>query len=979
MLKETLHREEQPESKAISPLVEKPVPPLARAPVDVAATTPASSQDVLFREPDLSTGLVIRNLLNDLDGLAAFLRTAIHQSDWLNAFLLSAGIWQIVEDYLHSDPLSLQRAEKVFEGLHHPLINTARSSVWLTRQMETGLFQRLPRYRRVLRWSALWKELVEALAEAAVSVNAGRGLPAESEAGLIERSRALLADSEDFPTRLRRSILRLPNCFRSFDQRPEDIQRLAAKFAKQYPDRNQPVVVVGLRTSGNYLAPLLKCYLHREGYQDITVTTLRPGIDLLPFEKAQIHRANRQGTLFALIDDPPVTGRSMLKAARRLERVHVSRQSIVLMVPLFAGPDSLPARLRGFTGVLLPWEEWAIQDLTSPEAMKDTLSGWLLPGLEITRVEQTPIMRNDTGRGHITRVYRVTVSQPASGLKWRREILAKGVGLGYLGDHVQDMLRHLSPHFPPVYGLRDGLLSRAWIPEEDQIGGLPERDFPAAARGIATYVWDRHRQLSVAEDVSLRRFGNSPAWEVTSDLISHVFGRAWKVARVPLVDPVMRRLLHASSPSLVDGNMALSNWFYRSAQNQLTKVAFERGVFRNDVEYTSYDPVFDLASLAADLEVAAVEGKEWAKELSSLIRRDYEQLSGDKIDEERWLLYQFVRLWEVKRTIPMNRTHILTRAYSRALQRYFSAYYFQDLPANPHGDICAFDLDGVLETNYLGDALLGGLPALSPASAVSLRALARHGYRSIVTTGRSLPEVIERCQHYPIVGGVAEYGAVIYSPAQGTQVLLSDGEQEALDGLRKYLQSQPCVFVDPDYRYAVRAYQVDFRGRRLALSADQIAGALRSQPSGSASLRPIAGEKQTDFMVERIDKAVGARELLANLTMGGDGRGADSHPLALAVGDSLSDLPVLEMAKRAVLPAHASPRLNRPGIRRYRTAYQAGLAQAVTDLIGHSPRDCEECQPPTFSENARYLLGLFAVQENGAKSILLSLISRMRP
>ncbi len=967
-----------PESKSISPPVEKPV--LPAAPADAGVRAAASSDAVLFGEPDLSTGLIVRNLLNELDGLAALLRTAVDRSDWLNAFLLAAGMWQIAEDYLHSDPLFLQRAEKVFEGLDHPLVRIPQSVVHSARKIEAGIFQHLPRYRQVLRWTGRWQVFVQELAEAVVSIDAGQSLTDEDQAHLAAQSRVLLAESENLPAHLRRSILRLPNCFRSFDQKPADLERLTAKFAQQYPDRNVPVVVIGLRTSGNYMAPLLKSYLHQQGYPNVTAMTLRPGLDLLASEKALVREADQQNALFAVVDDPPVTGKSIVKAAAVLERMHVSRRSIVLLVPLFAGPDSVPQRLVPYAHILLPQEEWAIQHLTGPEVIRDLLSGWLLPGLTITHIEPAAVMPTDTERGHITCLYEVTIGEAGTDRHWRREVFVKGIGLGYLGEQVQDVLEHLSPYLPTIYGLRDGLEFRAWIPEEDRLNHLDVAALPAAARDIVRYVWDRHLQLPVPEDTSLRRFGNSPAWEVASDLVAHVFGRAWKFARVPLVDPVMRTLLRTSHPSIVDGNMALSKWFYTPAENRITKVAFERGVFRNGAEFTSYDPVFDLASLAADLDVAVLQGKEWARQVLSLIRSDYEQVSGDKIDEERWLLYQVVRLWQMQRTVPATQIHILKRAYARAFQRYFWARYFHDVPTPLRGEICAFDVDGVLETNYLRVFDSGGFPSLSPASATALRALALHGYRSILTTGRSLPEVIERCQLYPVAGGVAEYGAVVYSPAHGIRVLLSKEERQSLAALRKRLRWQHSIFIDPDYQYAIRAYRMDARGRRTGLGADEITGALRSLPPDSARIRAILGEEQTDFMVERIDKEVGLRELLQDLPeTGGAGIDADYKPLALAVGDGPSDLPMLRIAKRAAVPAHASPALNQPGIRRYRQAYQTGLARAVNDLIKQSPHACGECPPLALDENANRLLALFAVQENGRTSILSNLLRLMRP
>ena len=48
---------------------------------------------------------------------------------------------------------------------------------------------------------------------------------------------------------------RLPNCFLAFDQAPEDCRRLVELFAERRAERSVPLLVLGLRTSGSYLAP----------------------------------------------------------------------------------------------------------------------------------------------------------------------------------------------------------------------------------------------------------------------------------------------------------------------------------------------------------------------------------------------------------------------------------------------------------------------------------------------------------------------------------------------------------------------------------------------------------------------------------------------------------------------------------------------------------------------------------------------------
>src|SRR5207237_10719821 len=91
------------------------------------------------------------------------------------------------------------------------------------------------------------------------------------------------------------------------------------------------------------------------------------------------------------------------------------------------------------------------------------------------------------------------------------------------------------------------------------------------------------------------------------------------------------------------------------------------------------------------------------------------------------------------------------------INRYLGDLYLDDVATDVDGPLCAIDIDGVLETPWLG------FTSSTPAGALALRALAKHGYRTILVSGRSLDEVRDRCAAYPLTGGVAEYGATIYN------------------------------------------------------------------------------------------------------------------------------------------------------------------------------------------------------------------------
>jgi hydroxymethylpyrimidine pyrophosphatase-like HAD family hydrolase len=333
------------------------------------------------------------------------------------------------------------------------------------------------------------------------------------------------------------------------------------------------------------------------------------------------------------------------------------------------------------------------------------------------------------------------------------------------------------------------------------------------------------------------------------------------------------------------------------------------------------------------------------------------EASPHPASQERWLLYELAHLWGEERAHSGD-AHELQRARSRAVQRYFSAVYLDDLSVAAEGPLCALDVDGVLETEHLG------FPTTSPAGARAVRALVLHGYRPVLATGRSLPEVIERCAPYRLAGGVAEYGSAIYESRSGqATVLVPDEASKALDVVRAFLAAQEGIALDPDYRLTVRA----FRGRsgtRTGLSDGEIAAALEA---GGAAVRAVPGEQQTDFVATSIDKGAGLSRLSSALGAGAPG---GVRPIALAVGDTASDAPMAPLADIAAAPAHGHRSLHAAGFRFSARPYQAGLEDAVERLIGHGPGGCALCWPRSLENDTRRLLPILGAQEQGVRGLV---------
>ena len=133
-----------------------------------------------------------------------------------------------------------------------------------------------------------------------------------------------------------------------------------------------------------------------------------------------------------------------------------------------------------------------------------------------------------------------------------------------------------------------------------------------------------------------------------------------------------------------------------------------------------------------------------------------------------------------------------------------------------------------------------------------------------------------------------------------------------------------------------------------------------------AGVTAIPGDLQTDF-VAGPNKGDGLRELAARL----------GTSVALAVGDSATDVPMFEVAEHAYAPAHVRAELGARA-RVTRRPYQAGLLEAVARFLGHDPRRCETCAPPPLPADARVVLAALRAKDGGALTKLAQLLRLAR-
>lgn len=408
-----------------------------------APTTSAPAQS-------LPVPLCLPNLLNDFTQLVSLLDGELKQGSWLNAYLLAAGMNQIVDDFLHRDPYASTKVAKILAPVRKPfgpLAATAARSIgalaWRVRNHRAETL-------RLLGWQTDLVALLAGLADLVAS-DALPNTPRRTE--LLETGNALLASIRRLPARLLCDVVRLPACFRTFDQHPSDLERLIAEFAQRWPDRRRPVVVVGLRTSGSYLAPLLAAFLRALGYQSVRVFSWRKGQRWLRSERFGLRAVVAAGGLTLLTDDPPSSGGQLSLAAREMEALGFPAQSIVLLLQLFGSRGSLPAVLQQYPSVLLPWEDWTIHERLAPPAVRRAITEMLSAGCSVGETRRLPLPAPPPLRGHAYALYRIQLTEVGTGKLSELQVFVKGVGLGYFGEYSLAIERRLRRFLPRVYGL----------------------------------------------------------------------------------------------------------------------------------------------------------------------------------------------------------------------------------------------------------------------------------------------------------------------------------------------------------------------------------------------------------------------------------------------------------------------------------------------------------------------------------------------
>jgi hydroxymethylpyrimidine pyrophosphatase-like HAD family hydrolase/adenine/guanine phosphoribosyltransferase-like PRPP-binding protein len=719
---------------------------------------------------------------------------------------------------------------------------------------------------------------------------------------------------------LTRRRLKIPSCFRAQDITPADCFELARRFALEARPGSS-ALVVGIRTSGSYMAPLVAGWLRANGF-DVRYTTVRPKSPLVGAEKRVIRRLRADAVL--IVDDPPMTGASYVRTARLLEACGFAPSSITFLVPVGAESDArmLGSVFNRYARIELPHRELEVREqLESPELLSFIAAAAGRPLARVTALWPPGVVERQARRRHVKQVYDV---------QGDARVHLKGVGVGWLGYPARHIAGALSGRIPETLGFWGSLMATREAPSASPAGPAPGE--------AATYVSARARNLRVSGRPRADEFQKDGFYRLAK-VLARVHGPLAPLRMARLRREIVQAL--GETPGcLVDGRMGREEWLAGSLKRDFEEHAFDKD------DLGIYDAAYDLAGALLEF------GPSRAAEERAVSQ--YIALTGDSGIRLRlstaFLLYGVFlmerRSWEVEGERG-------TSAWSCAVQDWLEAEAsltwsvdrllgdaFHTPTAARAKTLWSLDVDGVLEDTGLG------FPSVTPAAAAALRRAHEAGALVLLNSGRSLQELVFRCDALRLDGAVAEYGSAIWDRSSGrSESLLDDDERQALEEVRLAARRLPDVHVDTRYGSSVRARRY-VGGKLQSLDTDQVASLLHA---GSGRVRAIVGVRQTDFISVPRNKGQGLQRLCDRL--GFRGR-------VFSLGDTESDLPVAVWATRAYAPRHRDDSLTGAAIH-----LRHGRQRAVLDAVHREHGPVSARPRPDLPAADRALVDLLALRD----------------
>lgn len=912
---------------------------------------------------------VLNHLAEQLSGLESSAKGWQQREVITNVFLLACSVTDTVDDYIVGNTYDLSKVSRAF-----PI---ARECVNAFNRFLAGAGRlREIRLSHLRAWNSAWRSAVTDFLQHTMIHE-----PAPSV--LVHQCAKL---SRFLPPKLPKSLWnarpKMPAFFRSRDFAPPDCVELGKKYAARFPDGDRPVVVLGLRTAGSFLAPLLCAYL-RTRFPAVDWTTVRPKRRLALSERAALRRASRRRSRVLVIDESIHSGQTLVTAISLLRRMGFADEDLVVLNPAEpAFPNwkesSVFRSVPGIHTIALEPAERYKQRLLDSSSVNSLLSEYFRAGgfvnssvvISVETEEKNSDWRKIPERVDVRlkRVFEVHV-EDATGQNEIRRVLAKSVGWGWLGYHAFRAGRALQEHVPRILGLRDGVLYSEWLPQRGSAGTvLSDREL--AISSVASYVAGRVKALKLPDNPtpSLTREGRNKGLEMLATTLSRAYSsRTAAAAKRFWIKKEVSESCRFSV--LTDSKMAADEWL--KVGSTLRKTDFEHhGQGKNELGMT--DPAYDLADAIFQFGCSADEERR--------LLETYKVESGDNELEDRLFLNKLVvGLWAQNlATLGLENPHLVARRDVFHRQSVSAWNFLVSQTVRECGKLCrpardvgwraplvVLDVDGVL------DRMVFGFPSTTAAGIQALSLWASHGFMVALNTARTLREVKEYCGAYGLAGGVAEYGAVAWDRASDRQVALVDAESmRELEQAREVLRGIPGVFLNDDYQFSLRAFTYQ-NGRTMPL------------PRLMAE-NLLAGLKLNRLLVHHtgLDTAITAKEadkgrglgVLLSIT------GIAAADVA-AVGDSEPDLAMFRVAGRSFAPGNVSCRQEAQllGCRIAKDSYQPGLLEIARTMIHPDGSVCRLCRAVESSWRANNTLFVSLLKAADKKPLSLFIQNILNP
>lgn len=754
-----------------------------------------------------------------------------------------------------------------------------------------------------------------------------------------------------YPKKLLNMRARIPAAFRSQDLTHYDFLKLG-KYIEKKMKNDFKQIVIGLRTAGSFIAPVICTYLLSKGYEHTSYMTIRPKNYLHPWDKKEIKRRIDGKTQFILIDEPPNTGKSLAGCVKMLKSFGVESERIIIGVPVHpAGTDwlddSLRKFLQGIEIITLDSKDWYKEQLLNRDNFENAIKPYFkslgFDNLyvyedEKTRAINDELLRNPDKSYHVRlkKVYRVITSNKKGSYE-NFMIMGKSVGWGWLSYHAAISALRLEGLIPRIFGLKDGIIYLEWI-ENDEGKDKTKINYNNIEEKLAEYISRRANELKLRDDPSpfLSNYREG-GLQTIAIILSKIFGTRVSKLKRGWVRNKLEKII-CPNPTFIDSRMQKREWI--NSINGYKKIDFEHHGFGKTATHNISDPAYDIAM--ASLEFDLDERNE--NRLIDL----YIEKTGDKSIKGRLFYYKLLVGVEAMEEAIKNLNLIRgPHEYGLLNKKYTTAWKFlvsetmrrtaalcMGTPKKSwESPIFVMDIDDVLDKNIFG------FPCTTANGIRAISILREHDICVIINTARSFEEVKDYCKHYGFPGGIAEYGSVIWDDIEMREIVIANREAlEELNILRDELAKIPGVFINPYYKYSIRAYC--YNRERTTPVPDAVIGELFAY----LKIRWLSAKKSyIDTAI--YDKSVNKGKALIKLRELKKLKGGKIG----AIGDTESDFPMLIVADEGFLVKNSSIELKRKarnfGIKIMRKGFTSGLFEAVTLFLHNGGyKLCQRCK-----------------------------------